>query len=220
MSKLLDNAYRCVNVALVNEMKELCFLMGIDPWEVIDAAKTTPLGFQAFYPGPGLGGNCVPTGPFYLSWKAKAYGFRAKFIESAGEFNAAMPAFVVRCISEALNRQKKSMYGSRILVLGIGNKKDVDDFRESPSLTIIQLLRRAGAEVSYHDPFLPHVGRGRHYDLNIISTSIEDVSQYDAVLIATDHSSYDYERIVSQAKLVIDTRNSTRGIISDRIVRC
>ena len=220
MSKLLENAYRCVNVALVNEMKELCFLMGIDPWEVIDAAKTTPSGFQTFYPGLGLGGNCVPTGPFYLSWKARAYDFQAKFIESAGEFNAAMPSFVVQCTSEALNRQKKSMLGSSILVLGIAYKKDVDDLRESPSLTVIELLRRAGVEVSYHDPFLPHVGRGRHYNLNIISTSIEDVSQYDAVLIATDHSSYDYKRIVSQAKLVIDTRNATRGITSDKIVRC
>jgi UDP-N-acetyl-D-glucosamine dehydrogenase len=194
--------------------------MGIDIWEVIDAAKTKPFGFQPFYPGPGLGGHCIPIDPFYLSWKARAFDFRTKFIELAGEVNANMPYFVVQCTSEALNEHRKSLKGSRILVLGVAYKKDIDDLRESPSLTIIELLRRAGAQVEYNDPFFPHVGRGRHYDLNLDSASIDDVSQYDAVLIATDHSSYDYPRIASQAKLVIDTRNATKGIESNRIVRC
>ena len=220
MTKLLENIYRCVNIALVNELKQLCMRMGVDIWEVIDAAKTKPFGFHPFYPGPGLGGHCIPIDPFYLSWKARAFDFRTKFIELAGEVNTEMPYFVVRCLSEALNQQKKSINGSRILVLGIAYKKDIDDLRESPSLTIIELLRRAKAQVDYNDPFLPHVGHGRHYDLNMISASIDDVSCYDGVLIATDHSSYDYPRIVSQAKLVIDTRNATRGIESEKIVRC
>lgn len=220
MSKLLENAYRCVNVALVNEIKELCFLMGIDPWEVMDATKTMPSGFQDFYAGLGQSGNFIPTGPVYLSWKAKAYDFRARFIESAGEFNAAMPAFIVRCTSEALNRQKKSLHGSSILVLGVGYKKDGEDLRESLSLTVVELLRRARAEVSHHEPWFPPVGLSRPHDPNIISASIDDFSVYDAVLIMTDHSSYDFRKIVSQAKLVIDTRNATRGIVSDKIVRC
>ena len=220
MTKLLENIYRCVNIALVNELKQLCMRMGINIWEVIDAAKTKPFGFHAFYPGPGLGGHCIPIDPFYLSWKAKAYDFRTKFIELAGEVNVGMPYFVVQCTSEALNHIKKPMNGSRILVLGIAYKKDIDDLRESPSLIVIELLRRAGAEVDYNDPFFPHVGRGRHYDLNMNSVPIEEVCRYDAVLIATDHSAYDYPRIVSEAALVIDTRNATVGIVSDKIVRC
>lgn len=220
MTKLLENIYRCVNIALVNELKQLCMRMGIDIWEVIDAARTKPFGFQAFYPGPGLGGHCIPIDPFYLSWKAKAYDFRAKFIELAGEVNVAMPYFVVQSTVDALNQQSKAMNGSRILVLGLAYKKDIDDLRESPSLVIIELLQRKGATVEYNDPFFPSVGHGRHYELNMRSSPIEDVSHYDAVLIATDHSSYDYQRIVSQAQLVIDTRNATRGIESGHIVRC
>jgi UDP-N-acetyl-D-glucosamine dehydrogenase len=220
MTKLLENIYRCVNIALVNELKQLCLRMGIDIWEVIDAAKTKPFGFQPFYPGPGLGGHCIPIDPFYLSWKARAFDFRTRFIELAGEVNANMPYFVVQSTSEALNEHRKSLKGSSILVLGVAYKKDIDDLRESPSLTIIELLRRAGAQVDYNDPFLPHVGRGRHYDLNMDSVSMKDVSQYDVVLIATDHSSYNYPQIVSQAKLVVDTRNATKGIASKKIVRC
>jgi UDP-N-acetyl-D-glucosamine dehydrogenase len=220
MTKLLENIYRCVNIALVNELKQLCMRMGIDIWEVIDAAKTKPFGFQPFYPGPGLGGHCIPVDPFYLSWKARAFDFRTRFIELAGEVNANMPYFVVQCTSEALNENRKSLKGSRILVLGVAYKRDIDDLRESPSLTIIELLRQAGAHADYNDPFFPHVGKGRHYELNMDSASMDDVSQYDAVLIVTDHSSYDYPQIVSQAKLVIDTRNATRGIESDKIVRC
>jgi UDP-N-acetyl-D-glucosamine dehydrogenase len=194
--------------------------MGIDIWEVIAAAKTKPFGFQPFYPGPGLGGHCIPIDPFYLSWKAKEYDFRTKFIELAGEINAGMPYFVVQSTAEGLNTQRKALNGSRVLVLGIAYKKDIDDLRESPSLTIIELLRKAGAQVEYNDPFFPHVGRGRHYDLNMDCAPIEDVSGYDAVLIATDHSAYDYNKIVSQAQLVIDSRNATGGIESAKIVRC
>ena len=220
MTKLLENIYRCVNIALVNELKQLCLRMNIDIWEVIDAAKTKPFGFQAFYPGPGLGGHCIPIDPYYLSWKAKEYDFRAKFIELAGEVNASMPYFVVQCASEALNQHKKSLNGSRILILGVAYKKDIDDLRESPSLTIIELLRKAGAQIEFNDPFFPFVGRGRHYDLNMKSVPLDNLGEYDAVLIATDHSAYEYEKIVSEARLVIDTRNATRGINSEKIVRC
>ncbi len=220
MTKLLENIYRCVNIALVNELKQLCHRMDIDIFEVIDAAKTKPFGFQAFYPGPGLGGHCIPIDPFYLSWKAKQFDFRTKFIELAGEVNIAMPYYVIEKTVEALNGHKKSMNGSKILVLGLAYKKDIDDLRESPSLTIIELLRHRGAEVYYNDPFFASVGRGRHYDLNMKNTPLENLGQYDAVVIVTDHSDYDYKDIVKQAKLVIDTRNATKGIRSDKIVRC
>lgn len=220
MTKLLENIYRCVNIALVNELKQLCLRMGIDIWEVIGAASTKPFGFQPFYPGPGLGGHCIPIDPFYLSWKAKAYDFRTKFIELAGEVNAGMPYFVVQNIAEALNRRKKALNGSRILVLGVAYKKDIDDLRESPSLTLIELLRNAGAEVGYNDPFFPHVGRGRHYELDLTAVPMARVSEYDAVVIATDHSTYDYPRILKEAQLVIDTRNAMGGISSEKIVRC
>jgi UDP-N-acetyl-D-glucosamine dehydrogenase len=220
MTKLLENIYRCVNIALVNELKQLCMRMGIDMHEVIDAAKTKPFGFQAFYPGPGLGGHCIPIDPFYLSWKAKEYDFRTKFIELAGEVNIGMPYFVIEQTTAALNDHRKAMKGSKILVLGLSYKKDIDDLRESPSLTIIELLRQKGAEVSYNDPFFPHVGRGRHYDLDMDNTPLDNIEQFDAVLIVTDHSSYDYQDIVNRAQLVIDSRNATKGIKSDKIVRC
>jgi UDP-N-acetyl-D-glucosamine dehydrogenase len=220
MTKLLENIYRCVNIALVNELKQLCERMGIDIFEVIDAAKTKPFGFQAFYPGPGLGGHCIPIDPFYLSWKAKQYDFRTRFIELAGEINTRMPYYVVERTAEALNRQRKPLNGSKILVLGVAYKKDVDDLRESPALTILSLLRKRGAAVDYHDPYFPSVGRGRHYDLNLTCASLDDISGYDCVLIVTDHSSYDYSRIVRDAQLVVDTRNATRGIELPRIVRC
>jgi UDP-N-acetyl-D-glucosamine dehydrogenase len=219
MSNLVENIYRFVNVGLVNELKQICMRIGIDIWEVIDVARSRPFGFEAFYPGPGLGGHSTRVGPFYLSWKAKTHDVHAKFIELAAEVNARMPDFVVRNLSDALNTRMKCINGSSILVLGIAYKKDTNDLYESPALAIIELLRRAGAHVDYNDPFLPYVGRGAQLELNLTSTSIEDVSGYDAVIIATDHSCYDYERIVSQAKLVIDTRNATRGIESDKIVR-
>jgi UDP-N-acetyl-D-glucosamine dehydrogenase len=220
MTKLLENIYRCVNIALVNELKQLCHRMGIDIFEVIDAAKTKPFGFQAFYPGPGLGGHCIPIDPFYLSWKAKQYDFRTKFIELAGEVNVAMPYYVVDKTVEALNEYSKALKGSKILVLGLAYKKDVDDLRESPSLTIIELLKDRGAIVSYNDPFFPYVGRGRHYDLDMHGVPLDNVAQYDCVLIVTDHSDYDYARIVHESKLVIDSRNATKGIESEKIVRC
>ena len=220
MTKLLENIYRCVNIALVNELKQLCHRMDIDIFEVIDAAKTKPFGFQAFYPGPGLGGHCIPIDPFYLSWKAKQFDFRTKFIELAGEVNIAMPYYVIERTAEGLNGNKKSINGSKILVLGLAYKKDIDDLRESPSLTIIELLRQRGADVSYNDPYFATVGRGRHYDLNMTNTPLENLGQYDAVVIVTDHSDYDYPRIVKESKLVVDTRNATKGIKSENIVRC
>ncbi len=220
MTKLLENIYRCVNIALVNELKLLCLRMGVDIWEVIDAAATKPFGFQPFYPGPGLGGHCIPIDPFYLSWKAREWDFHTRFIELAGEVNEAMPAHMVQFVAKALNGQKKALNGSKILVLGLAYKKDVDDLRESPSLNIIELLRQERAVVAYNDPYFPTVSRGRHYDLGMTSTPLEHVSEYDCVLIVTDHSDYDYPRIVREAKLVVDTRNATRGIQADNIVRC
>jgi UDP-N-acetyl-D-glucosamine dehydrogenase len=220
MTKLLENIYRCVNIALVNELKQLCSRMGIDIFEVIDAASTKPFGFQAFYPGPGLGGHCIPIDPFYLSWKAKQFDFRTRFIELAGEVNMAMPYYVIDKTAQALNEQKKCLNGARILVLGVAYKRDIDDLRESPSLTIIELLRKAGTEVLYNDPFFPTVGYGRRYNLNMTCTSLENLGQYDAVLIVTDHTSYDYSRIVAESKLVVDTRNATKGIIATNIVHC
>jgi len=220
MSKLLENIYRCVNIALVNELKLLCLRMGIDVWEVIDAASTKPFGFQPFYPGPGLGGHCIPIDPFYLSWKARQWDFQMRFIELAGEINTAMPHHVVETVAAALNSRSKPVNGSRVLVLGVSYKKDIDDLRESPALTIIELLQARGAAVSYHDPFFPILDKGRKYNLQMRSASLETVGDYDCVLIVTDHSSYDYQEIVRQAQLVVDTRNATRGIQASTIVRC
>ncbi len=220
MTKLLENIYRCVNIALVNELKQLCMRMGIDIFEVIDAAKTKPFGFQAFYPGPGLGGHCIPIDPFYLSWKAKEFDFHTRFIELAGQVNIAMPYFVVENIVEALSRRRKSLFGSKVLVLGLAYKRDIDDLRESPSLTIIQLLQERGAQVAYNDPFFPSAGKGRKYALNMTSTPLERIPEFDCVVIATDHSQYDYADIVSRAQLVVDTRNATRGMTSQNIVKC
>src|SRR5271170_4838514 len=220
MTKLLENIYRCVNIALVNELKMLSLRMGIDIWEVIDAAATKPFGFQPFYPGPGLGGHCIPIDPVYLSWKAKQYDFNTRFIGLAGEVNESMPAHVVQYVAKGLNQHKKALNGSLILMLGMAYKKDIDDLRESPSLTVIELLREQGAEVVYNDPYFPTVGRGRHYNLNMTCTPLEKLEQYDCVLIMTDHSDYDYQEIVSQSQLVVDDRNATKGIKSEKIVRC
>lgn len=220
MTKLLENIYRCVNIALVNELKMLCLRMDLNIWEIIDAAATKPFGFHPFYPGPGLGGHCIPVDPFYLSWKAKEFDFRTKFIELAGEVNVAMPYNVIASTIGALNRQKKALNGSKVLVLGIAYKKDIDDLRESPALTIIELLQKEGAEVSYNDPYFPFVGRGRKYDLQMKCAPLDNLDQYDCVLIVTDHSDYDYKKIVNEAQLVVDSRNATRGIKSDKIVHC
>ena len=220
MTKLLENIYRCVNIALVNELKQLCMRMGIDIHEVIDAARTKPFGFQPFYPGPGLGGHCIPIDPFYMSWKAKQFDFRTRFIELAGEVNTAMPYFVLDQIAAGLNEHSKSIKGSKILVLGLAYKRDIDDLRESPSLTILELLRERGAQISYNDPYFPSVGRGRHYDLNMTNTLLEDLGSFDAVVIVTDHTSYDYAAIVDQSQLIIDTRNATKGIQNAKILHC
>ena len=220
MTKLLENIYRCVNIALVNELKMLCLRMDLNIWEIIEAAATKPFGFHAFYPGPGLGGHCIPVDPFYLSWKAKEFDFRTRFIELAGEINLAMPYHVIAATIGALNKNKKAINGSKVLVLGVAYKKDIDDLRESPALTIIELLQKEGAEVSYHDPYFPFVGRGRKYDLQMKCAPLDNLGQYDCVLIVTDHSDYDYRKIVNEAKLVVDSRNATRGIQSGKIVRC
>lgn len=224
MTKLLENIYRCVNIALVNELKMLCLRMGINIWEVIDAAKTKPFGYTAFYPGPGLGGHCVPIDPFYLTWKAREYEFPTRCIELAGQINSAMPEHVVTSVGEALNRRKQCLQDSRILILGISYKKDVDDLRESASLRLIELLEKRGARVDYHDPYFPRLHKMRHYDFKLASVELtpQALESYDAVIIATDHSSIDYAAIVRHARLVIDTRNATREITQDRekIVLC
>jgi UDP-N-acetyl-D-glucosamine dehydrogenase len=219
MTKLLENIYRCVNIALVNELKLLCLRMNLDIWEVIGAAKTKPFGFQAFYPGPGLGGHCIPIDPFYLTWKAKEFDFSTRFIDLAGEINTAMPYAVIEALANSLNDRGKAVKGSKVLVLGLAYKKDIDDLRESPSLTLIELLRKRGAVVDYNDPFIPAVGRGRQYELNMQSTDLDNLGSYDCVLISTDHSDYDFPRIVREAQLVIDTRNATAGLDQTNVVR-
>jgi UDP-N-acetyl-D-glucosamine dehydrogenase len=220
MTKLLENIYRCVNIALVNELKLLCLRMGIDIWEVIAAASTKPFGFQPFYPGPGLGGHCIPIDPFYLSWKAKEFDFATRFIELAGEINMAMPYHMVEFIAEALNARSKALKGARVMVLGVSYKKDIDDLRESPAITIIETLQKSGAVVGYNDPYFPRIGKGRKYDLQLECVPLQDIGQYDCVVILTDHSSYDYAQIVQDAQLIVDTRNATRGLSSTKIVRC
>ena len=219
MTKLLENIFRCVNIALVNELKLLCQRMGMDVWEVIDAAASKPFGFMPFYPGPGLGGHCIPVDPFYLSWKAREYDFSTRFIELAGEVNTAMPYHVVESVAEALNQHKKSLKGAKLLVLGVAYKKDVDDLRESPTLKIMEILQKRGAEFDYNDPYFPHLHKMRHYDysqLKSVPLNAETLGKYDGVIIATDHSSYDYAAIVDAAKLVIDTRNATRRVVDHR----
>ncbi len=222
--KLLENIYRSVNIALVNELKLLCDRMDIDIWEVIDAASTKPFGFTPFYPGPGLGGHCIPIDPFYLAWKAREHGFATRFIELAGEVNTAVPRFVVEKITSGLNDHSKSIRGAKILILGVAYKKDIDDTRESPAMEIMQLLDDKGADLAYHDPYVPALYKMRHYDfshLSSVALTDELVGQQDAVVIATDHTSLDYSWIVAHAPLVVDTRNATRDVREgrDRIVR-
>ncbi len=225
MVKLLENIFRGVNIALVNELKMLSLRMNVDIWEVIETASTKPFGFMPFWPGPGLGGHCIPIDPFYLSWKAHEYDFATRFIELAGEINIAMPYHVVDAVAGALNDREKSLKGSRVLVLGVSYKKDIDDLRESPSLKIIELLQHRGAVVDYNDPYFPKLHKMRHYDYSHMQSadiSPEKLAGYDCVLVATDHSAYDYQSIVNAAPLVIDTRNATKSVTRnrERIVRC
>jgi UDP-N-acetyl-D-glucosamine dehydrogenase len=225
MVKLLENIFRCVNIALVNELKQLSLRMDLDIWEVIDSAATKPFGFMPFYPGPGLGGHCIPVDPYYLSWKAREYDFATRFIELAGEINTAMPYNVVDALVSALNGHEKSVKGSKILLLGVAYKKDVDDLRESPSLKLLELLSARGAVLDYNDPYFPALFKMRHYDysnMKSVELSPERLASYDCVLIATDHTSYDYEAIVRNSKLVVDTRNATRHVKQHRekVVHC
>jgi UDP-N-acetyl-D-glucosamine dehydrogenase len=217
--KILENTYRAVNIALVNELKTLYDRMGIDVWEVIEAAKTKPFGFQPFYPGPGLGGHCIPIDPFYLSWVARKHGLSTRFIELAGEVNTAMPAFVVGKVADALNERGKPVRASKIALLGMAYKKDVDDPRESPGFEVMDLLLRKGAEVTYNDPHIPRLPPMRHYPhLNMVSRPLtpEYLRAQDCVLIVTDHSAYDWPWVVEHAPLVIDTRNATRDVAGHR----
>jgi len=214
--KILENTYRAVNIALVNELKVLYDKLGIDVWEVIEAAKTKPFGFQAFYPGPGLGGHCIPIDPFYLTWLARKHGEQTRFIELAGEINTHMPHYVVNRLGEFLNNDRKPINGSRVAILGMAYKKDVDDPRESPSFELLKLLLERGAEVSYNDPHVPALPKMRHYPDLPVMESHELTPAYlaaqECVLIATDHSAYDYDFIVEHSRLVLDTRNATKNV--------
>lgn len=217
--KILENTYRAVNIALVNELKVLFDKMGIDVWEVIDAAKTKPFGFQAFYPGPGLGGHCIPIDPFYLTWVARKIGMTTRFIELAGEVNTRMPEYVVEQVALKLNDAGKPVKGSKVAVLGVAYKKDVDDPRESPSFELMDLLRERGAVLSYNDPHVPKLPRVRHHDVPDMESQTltpEYLGAQDCVLISTDHSAYDYDFVVKHAKLVVDTRNATKNVKSGR----
>jgi UDP-N-acetyl-D-glucosamine dehydrogenase len=216
--KIVENTYRAVNIAMVNELKILFSEMDIDVWEVIEAAKTKPFGFQAFYPGPGLGGHCIPIDPFYLSWLARRAGLTTRFIELAGEINTSMPQYVINRVMEELNEVEKPLKGSKVCVLGVAYKKDVDDQRESPAFTLIDLLQKAGAEVSYSDPHIPKLKPKRDYDILLESSALtpEFLASQDCMLIVTDHTRFDYDAIVKDAKLVIDTRNATVSVSEGR----
>ncbi|MDR3234628.1 MAG: nucleotide sugar dehydrogenase [Planctomycetaceae bacterium] len=219
-AKCVENTYRCVNIAMVNELKIVFDRLGIDVWEVIDAAKTKPFGFQAFYPGPGLGGHCIPIDPFYLSWCARKAGLTTRFIELAGEVNTGMPLYVIRRVADALNNAAKPLKGSKICVLGVAYKKDVDDPRESPSFELIERLLAKGAVVTYNDPHIPHLPKMRHYPkmpaMNSQELTAEFLSSQDCILIATDHTKYDYEFIVKHARLVVDSRNAAGKVKTGR----
>ncbi|OGP55426.1 MAG: UDP-N-acetyl-D-glucosamine dehydrogenase, partial [Deltaproteobacteria bacterium RBG_13_52_11b] len=214
LTKLLENIYRSVNIALVNELKMLADRMGIDIWEVIEAASTKPFGYSPFYPGPGMGGHCIPIDPFYLSWKAKEYDFTTRFIELAGEINVSVPYYVVSKIIDALNERRKSIKGATILILGVAYKKDVDDARESPALAVMDLLQKKGATILYHDPYIPSLPLFRKYHFKLKSSLLTEklLRRMDAVVVVTDHSQIDYPWIVRHAPLVVDTRNVTKGL--------
>jgi len=213
-TKILENTFRSVNIALVNELKILADKMNVDIWEVIEAASSKPFGFMPFYPGPGLGGHCIPIDPFYLAWKAKELNFHTHFIELAGEINTNMPDYVVSKTADALNKRGKCLRGAKILILGIAYKRDIDDMRESPALEVIELLREKGAKISYNDPYIPRIPKVRKHDLDLKSTPLtaKFLKSVDAALIITDHSSYDYSRIVENSDLVVDTRNATKDV--------
>jgi UDP-N-acetyl-D-glucosamine dehydrogenase len=221
-TKLLENIFRSVNIALVNELKILSDKMGINIWEVIDASSTKPFGFMPFYPGPGLGGHCIPIDPFYLSWKAKEYDFNTRFIELAGEINTSMPEYVVSKISDGLNTHGKCLKNSKILIIGVAYKKDTDDIRESPAVEIISILKDKGAKVDYNDPYIPSFSGMRHYpELSMKSVPLTEkkLIQYDCAVIVTDHSTYDYHLIVKNSSLVVDTRNATKNITNKKIIK-
>lgn len=223
-TKLLENIFRSVNIALVNEMKMILDRMGIDVWEVIEAASTKPFGFMPFYPGPGLGGHCIPIDPFYLTWKAREYEMNTRFIELAGEVNTFMPYYVVNKVSDALNDRAKSIKGSKILILGAAYKKDVDDPRESPSFKLMEILEEKGAQVDYNDPLIPVLPKMRMYHVGhkeSVDLTAENLKKYDCVLVSTDHSVYDWNFIVENAQLVVDTRNATKNVLEhrDKIVK-
>ena len=217
-TKLLENIFRSVNIALVNEMKMILDRMEIDVWEVIEAASTKPFGYMPFYPGPGLGGHCIPIDPFYLTWKAREYDMPTRFIELAGEINTNMPYWVEQKIICALNERGKSLKGSTILILGAAYKKDIDDVRESPTLKLIELLEEDGARVDYNDPYIPVMPRVRKYrfDMRSVTLTPENIRKYDAVVISTAHSCYDYASIVDHAQVIVDTRNATQGVKKGR----
>jgi len=224
MVKLLENTFRSVNIGLVNELVIMCDRLGVNVWEVIDAAATKPFGFMPFYPGPGLGGHCIPIDPLYLSWKLKTLNYRARFIELAGEINSEMPHYVCVKVGDALNERERSVKGSKILVLGVAYKKDIDDVRESPALDIIHILQERGATVSYHDPYVPEI-RLEHGEDGAPAKRMKSVElapalqEAHAVVIVTDHSVFQYSKLVESASLIVDTRNATKGIVSDKILR-
>ena len=222
-AKLLENIYRSVNIALVNELKMVFDKMNIDVWEVIEAAKTKPFGFQAFYPGPGLGGHCIPIDPFYLTWKAKEYGINSRFIELAGEINTNMPEYVIQKTIDALKLQRKELRGSKILVAGVSYKKNIDDMRETPALRLIELLVNAGTSVDYHDPYFPELPPARKYKFEMKSIQLDahTIASYDLVLLSTDHDLFDYDLLSRYSKLIVDTRNAfgSRKIFSDKIIK-
>jgi UDP-N-acetyl-D-glucosamine dehydrogenase len=217
-AKLLENIFRSVNIALVNELKVLFARMGLNVWEVIEAAATKPFGFTPFFPGPGLGGHCLPIDPFYLTWRARQFELTTRFIELAGEVNLSMPAFVVERLADALNERGRSLNGARIFILGVAYKRDLDDDRESPAYKLMELLVRKRAQLSYHDPFVPTLQPSRRYDFQLSSVPLtpETLAAADAVLIATDHSAIDYDLVVQHSRLVVDTRNATRNVRAGR----
>ena len=215
---MLENTFRSVNIGLVNEIALICSRMDINAWDVIDAAATKPFGFMAFYPGPGLGGHCIPIDPFYLSWKARLHGFEARFIELAGEVNGHMPDHVVDVTVNALNSQKKAINGSRILVLGVAYKPDIDDYRESPALDIIKLMQQKGAEVYFHDSWVPDPIPELH-DVKRSGLSSEELSDMDLAIVVTNHKNVDYDSILNHTELVVDTRNVYKGNESAKIFR-
>ena len=222
-TKLLENIYRSINIALVNELKMVFERMNIDIWEVVDAAATKPFGFQPFYPGPGLGGHCIPIDPFYLTWKAREFEISTKFIELAGEINTYMPYYVIEKAGEVLNKFKKSLNGSKVLILGASYKKDIDDMRESPSLKLIEILREKGASVDYNDPYVPKLPKARKYKFDMVSVELskKNLAKYDLVLLSTDHTKYNYKFIDANAKLILDTRNvfEKNGIKSAKVFK-